>query len=157
MKDIKLYYTDPDVSIKITLKSRISLVSGNSATGKSLFANKIKSAVDEMSVRSIIKTNIDLDKTVVVLDENDLNTIYNKDKHLIIIDRFDKLAWKRSKDQYNKLDTKLIDFINKSNNVFILMSRDGAPGLMITSDCLLIFENTESNSGVMTISSKSAI
>ncbi|MBR1455079.1 MAG: hypothetical protein IJ593_10635 [Lachnospiraceae bacterium] len=82
--------------------------------------------ITEESLRDGVKTNYDLDKTYVCLGRNDIAGMYSREKNLIFIDRFDTIAIDSKTHEVNQ---KLIDFINKSNNIFVIMTRGTISGI----------------------------
>ena len=105
--------------IKIPIFFKNTIIRGNSGTGKTFFVNILHSLVSEETLRDSVKSNIDFDNTIVVRNKGDIKEIKDTDSNkIIVLDRADTY-----------LNKKLVDFINNSNNTFIIMTRcDGASG-----------------------------
>ena len=103
--------------IKIPIFFKNTIIRGNSGTGKTFFVNILHSLVSEETLRDSVKSNIDFDNTIVVRNKGDIKEIKDTDSNkIIVLDRADTY-----------LNKKLVDFINNSNNTFIIMTRcDGA-------------------------------
>lgn len=101
-----------EISIKLILNSRVTFIEGDSSTGKTYIFKKIYGIIKEPVLKSEYRYNFNPDKVYVCLNEVDLTYIYNKVNCIIFIDRFDFF-----------LSDKLLNFVNTSNNIFVLSSR----------------------------------
>lgn len=143
-------YSDSETDIIIAINSKINIITGDSASGKSFLARRLYNVVHEKSLRQIAKANIDFENIYVCLDERDLAEMYNRSNSLIIIDRFDML----SKDiKNNLLNKKLISFINDSRNIFIIMARGATEGVYCTFDSIAELRSYKGANEVLHISS----
>jgi hypothetical protein len=107
---IKLEISNQDLIYRFELKRKITVLRGDSGTGKSVLASM--AAMAENSNRGI---NLKCDKQVVVFKETVLRHYdeYSKDT-VIIIDE----------DVLNRLGRRAIaEFINKSSNFYLLITR----------------------------------
>ncbi|MBR1455090.1 MAG: hypothetical protein IJ593_10690 [Lachnospiraceae bacterium] len=120
-------FSDAAITVTLQLDGGITIITGDSATGKTFFLNRLKMAIKERSLREFVKTNYDLDKTYVCLDRDSIDKMYNREKNLIFIDRFDTIALD---DKTYKVNRQLIDFINDSDNIFVIMTRGSIEGIM---------------------------
>lgn len=123
-----------DTIIEITFDSIISLIVGDSGTGKTYIAKYIKNYSQTETLKEYVKCNWDLNKLYVCLNKNDIEDIYSKEGHIIIIDRFDMYA-----------NDKLIDFINTCKNMFVIMYRGSNTKLKARLDDMYILCNKTSN------------
>lgn len=112
IKKQKYVYRSPSLSLSIPITAKLAVITGDSGTGKTLFATDIKTA-KELGKQNEVKTNCDLSNTVVLLDEDDYTKFdYNTHKKLIILDKADPYV-----------DANMAEFIKRSDNLFIIMSR----------------------------------
>lgn len=103
-----------EISIKLILNSRVTFIEGDSSTGKTYIFKKIYGIIKEPVLKLEYRYNFNLEKVYVCLNEADLTYIYiyNKVNSIIFIDRFDFF-----------LSDKLLNFVNNSNNIFVLNSQ----------------------------------
>lgn len=101
-----------ETSIKLILNSRTTFIEGDSSTGKTYILKKIYGLIKEPVLREEYSYNFNTEKVYVCLNEADLTYIYNIVNSIIFIDRFDFF-----------LSDKLLNFVNNSNNIFVLISR----------------------------------
>lgn len=127
-------YEDERIQCNLKLNEMITLVGGDSGTGKTYISKIIKSNVTEPTLRRLSTSNIDFDKTYVCLDKTDLDGVYNRTGHLIILDRFDTYA-----------DKKLVDYIRTTPNLYIIMFRGGNYNLQVRLDALVVLKSEERN------------
>lgn len=101
-------------TVDIRIPSLISVVTGDSSTGKTLMLNLLKDLQNAGSYK-VVESNIELDDIIICTDQNDISyLLMHKDELVgktIFIDRY---------DMYYSED--LTKFIKKSPNRFILMS-----------------------------------
>ena len=143
-------YNDGETDITIDINSKINIITGDSASGKSFLARRLYNVIHEKSLRQIAKANTDFEDMYVCLDERDLTEMYNRSKSLIIIDRFDML----SKDIKNNLvNSRLINFLNNSKNIFIIMARGTTEGIYCTFDSIAELRSYKDVKEVLHISS----
>lgn len=100
------------ISIKLILNSKITFIEGDSSTGKTYIFKKIYGIIKEPVLKAEYRYNFNTEKVYVCLNEADLIYMYNKVNCIIFIDRFDFF-----------LNDKLLNFVNNSNNIFVLSSR----------------------------------
>lgn len=111
---------------------RLNVITGDSATGKSLFANILKSAISVNSEKA--KKEEWLSKAIVLnYDSEYIERIRNLTGYLIVIDNFD----------YLKMENDwLVKYINKDmNNKYIIMGRDIADLRIEYKQCSDIVRN----------------
>lgn len=111
--------------IYIPIYHKNTVIGGDSGTGKTYIVEKISSLVSEKALRNCVKSNIDFDNTIVIRNATEARTLDRKhlENKLIILDRADLY-----------LNKSLVDFINKSKNTFIIMSRSsGVSGDILSS------------------------
>lgn len=101
-----------EISIKLILNSRITFIEGDSSTGKTYILKKISGIIKEPVLKAEYNYNFNTEKVYVCLNGADLTYMYNIVNSIIFIDRFDFF-----------LSDKLLNFVNNSNNIFVLISR----------------------------------
>lgn len=133
----------PYNKISIPLYDKITVITGDSATGKTKMINLLDSIKKTYKNDTSIKANINLDSVVIVTDKYTLNLMEktNETNKIVFIDRGNVV-----------LDRDSIEFIHESNNIFIIMghrnisgitSQDAILGLKhdgITYSCYQIYE-----------------
>lgn len=112
IKNQKYVYESPTLSLCMDIYNKITIVTCDSGTGKTLVASRLKFA-KELGKQNKVKTNCDLSNTIILLDEDDyVKFDYTTHKKLIILDKADTYV-----------DADMAEFIKRSDNVFIIMSR----------------------------------
>lgn len=130
----KLILKSNDIDIEILLHYPIVFIEGNSGVGKTYFLNYLNNILNDDYAKKMTYSNFDLNKTRVYLGEVPDN-IYQLSGYIIFIDRFDMFA-----------TSKLIDFVDKSNNIFILFPRgDDISGIKVISDSYLSMQSKKIN------------
>lgn len=123
-------YHDGEMALNIDLPAVITILKGDSATGKTYFVNRVKAMLNEKSLWTDVKSNIKLDTIVVCNCRVDLMQVYKSKDKFIIFDRFDIYA-----------DKALLDFINTGKNIILMISRRGYKGIKVTFDDIFRLEN----------------
>ena len=114
-----LIYKDKLTVIDIDIREKVTLIGGDSASGKTYFITRIKHYITETADRLVngISCNVDAD-TLVIFEGSDLKQIQNYNNKLIIIDRFDYLMSICKEQDYVK------DLMDSDSNTYIVMSRN---------------------------------
>ena len=102
------------------------LIRGDSGSGKTYICNLIRDLQANEFTQSKVKASIPLSDTVVVRSKLELDGALNVSGKLIIIDRYDMLV-----DDSNR--EEVLNFINKSRNIFILMYRGKETGFNVNT------------------------
>lgn len=108
-----------NTNISIPIRNQVIVVNG-AADEQTILCNRIRGVKSDELLRSKAITSISLDDTYVVQSELELEAILNKQGSLIFIDDFKSLA---------ERNRGIIDFINTSDNTFILMCDDIVDGI----------------------------
>lgn len=108
----RLIFETPEVLIDIPLYNRVILIIGDSGSGKSFICNQISDSKSDTKLMAEVKSNWNLNDILIVRSKLEVEAIKSKHGKLIIIDRADMIL---SEDD--------IEFINTSDNQFILMYR----------------------------------
>ena len=116
-----LEYEDENIRISIRLDSFKTFILGGSASGKTYFSEKLYKMKKYANLRQNIKLSIAWENLYVCLNEKDVDGVYSVRNSIIILDRLDFY-----------MNEQLINFINDSNNIFILITRYGVPGVDTT-------------------------
>lgn len=121
--------SNPGIEVSIELRGKITVITGDSASGKSYICNHI-SKLKAISL-SRIQTNVPLQNIVIWSNSNDIDSTV-KDK-IVIIDRYDYIA----------LENKEIEgIIHNSNNIFILMAHGILPeSINVPATALLVLKH----------------
>ena len=117
---IKQYILETNkIKFSINFCSNTMLIRGDSASGKTYLCNLIRALKNNPN--NELKASIPLDKTEVVSTPLELKAILEEKGKLIFIDRYDMLI----NDGNRK---EVTDFINRGENLFILMYRNSESG-----------------------------
>ena len=123
---IKQYILETNkIKFSINFCSNTMLIRGDSASGKTYLCNLIRALKNNPN--NELKVSIPLDKTEVVSTPLELKAILEEKGKLIFIDRYDMLI----NDSNRK---EVTDFINRGENLFILMYRNSESGLIVTTN-----------------------
>ncbi len=103
--------------ITITIRDKVTILTGESGTGKTQLVKLIDKVKSSRSLASLAESNFPLNSVKVIRNPDEFyrfgeESLSVKDC-LIIIDRMDKC----------KVTPEWLDFINNSDNVFILITR----------------------------------
>ena len=105
-------FEEGNLSIELEIESGVTLISGDSSTGKTFICEQIKGVIIEKSLRHEVNCNFPLDDTIVISNEIEFKKAMKSTNKLIFLD---KVAMYDSPE--------LADFINKRRNTFIVMYR----------------------------------
>lgn len=125
MKTIKFW--SKDFRFEIPMDYTRVVIHGDSGTGKTYLVNRLLAFCTEDETPEY-QSNIDLKKLTIVRDSNEAKNIKianfeGIENRLVILDNLDTYV-----------DKSWVNFINESNNEFIVMSRvSGAAGEIITN------------------------
>ena len=108
-----------NTNISIPIRNQVIIVNGANDE-QTILCNRIRGVKSEELLRSKAITSISLDDTYVVQSDLEVEAILNKQGSLIFIDNFKSLA---------ERNREIIDFINTSDNTFILMCDDIIDGI----------------------------
>lgn len=139
----------PDLRVSIPIMSKNTIIEGDSGTGKTFMINKLHAIKNSKMLRSDTKSTVDFDDIIIVRNryETGLVDMKNTKHKLILLDKADTY-----------LDKHWVDFINKSKNTFIIMTRgsDAAKNIMTTQNSCLIVQS-ETKDGITNIKAKISI
>ena len=139
----------PDLRVSIPIMSKNTIIEGDSGTGKTLMINKLHDVKNSKMLRSDTKSTVDFDDIIIVRNryETGLVDMKNTKHKLILLDKADTY-----------LDKHWVDFINKSKNTFIIMTRGSgaAKNIMTTQNSCLIVQS-ETKDGITNIKAKLSI
>lgn len=139
----------PDLRVSIPIMSKNTIIEGDSGTGKTLMINKLHDIKNSKMLRSDTKSTVDFDDIIIVRNryETGLVDMKNTKHKLILLDKADTY-----------LDKHWVDFINKSKNTFIIMTRGSgaAKNIMTTQNSCLIVQS-ETKDGITNIKAKISI
>lgn len=98
--------------LHIPIYDKITVITGDSATGKTKMMNFLKACKSAKKNNEKIEASINLEDILLVFDEDTIKLlIENKEEgKIIFIDRFNTMQSK-----------ELIEFVNESKNIFIIM------------------------------------
>ena len=113
------------LKFSIPIYGTLMLVRGDSGTGKTFICNAIKRAKADKFIQKRVRTTFPLDKTFVVTNKIELESVLTLKDSLIFIDRFDMNIDDSNKD-------RVINFINSGLNMVILMYRKKIGGLYVS-------------------------
>ena len=107
-----IYIKTEDSELHIPIYDKITIITGDSATGKIKMMRFLKAYKNARKNNTKIESTINLNDILLVSDENMINLIMDKKEHekIIFIDRFHTI--------YSK---KLVTFMNESKNIFIII------------------------------------
>ena len=108
-----------NTNISIPIQNQVMVVNGD-IDEQTILCNRIKGIKSDELLRSKAITSISIGDTYVVQSDLELEAILNKQGSFIFIDNFKSLAERNS---------EIIDFINSSDNTFILMCDDIIDGI----------------------------
>lgn len=139
----------PDLRVSIPIMSKNTIIEGDSGTGKTLMINKLHDIKNSKMLRSDTKSTVDFDDIIIVRNKYETGLVDMKNtKHkLILLDKADTY-----------LDKHWVDFINKSKNTFIIMTRGSgaAKNIMTTQNSCLVVQS-ETKDGITNIKAKLSI
>ena len=139
----------PDLRVSIPIMSKNTIIEGDSGTGKTLMINKLHDVKNSKMLRSDTKSTVDFDDIIIVRNKYETGLVDMKNtKHkLILLDKADTY-----------LDKHWVDFINKSKNTFVIMTRGSgaAKNIMTTQNSCLIVQS-ETKDGITNIKAKLSI
>lgn len=119
MSDTRIFYikTKREIEIKIPINNKVTIITGDSATGKTKMIRYISDILKNKS--EIIETTINLEAIVVCKDIEDIEAlIQQKIKgKIIFIDRYDNI------EDVNPI----ISFIRETGNLFVLLAHKDVP------------------------------
>lgn len=106
------------VEITIPINNKVTIITGDSATGKTKMLNYLSKLLQDKS--EIIESKVKLDKVFVCMEAPNLFKVVDKgiENCLVFIDRFDRIS------DDNK---EIYDFITNSSNLFVLCVHKGIP------------------------------
>ena len=142
-------YEDSKISVEMPIVRGITLIHGNSGTGKSYVCDRVRRAQSDPGIRRGVKSNVDIQKICVIQNRMELPALYQQTNKLVIIDRLDLLLLKEKEAYQYDRDMQLIEFINNSQNYFILMSRGRVSGIKTLGSA--IFQIRTINNGAKQI------
>lgn len=139
----------PGLRVSIPIMSKNTIIEGDSGTGKTLMINKLHDIKNSKMLRSDTKSTVDFDDIIIVRNKYETGLVDMKNtKHkLILLDKADTY-----------LDKHWVDFINKSKNTFVIMTRGSgeAKNIMTTQNSCLIVQS-ETKDGITNIKAKLSI
>ena len=139
----------PGLRVSIPIMSKNTIIEGDSGTGKTLMINKLHDIKNSKMLRSDTKSTVDFDDIIIVRNKYETGLVDMKNtKHkLILLDKADTY-----------LDKHWVDFINKSKNTFIIMTRGSgaAKNIMTTQNSCLVVQS-ETKDGITNIKAKLSI
>lgn len=139
----------PGLRVSIPIMSKNTIIEGDSGTGKTLMINKLHDIKNSKMLRSDTKSTVDFDDIIIVRNKYETGLVDMKNtKHkLILLDKADTY-----------LDKHWVDFINKSKNTFIIMTRGSgaAKNIMTTQNSCLVVQS-ETKDGITNIEAKLSI
>ena len=139
----------PGLRVSIPIRSKNTIIGGDSGTGRTLMINKLHDIKNSKMLRSDTKSTVDFDDIIIVRNKYETGLVDMKNtKHkLILLDKADTY-----------LDKHWVDFINKSKNTFIIMTRGSgvAGNIIITLDSCLVLQS-ETKDGITNIEAKLSI
>ena len=139
----------PDLRVSIPIMSKNTIIEGDSGTGKTLMINKLHAIKNSKMLKTKKKSTVDFDDIIIVRNryETGLVDMKNTKHKLILLDKADTY-----------LDKHWVDFINKSKNTFIIMTRGSgaAKNIMTTQNSCLIVQS-ETKDGITNIKAKISI
>lgn len=118
--------------IDIPINAKVSIIKGNSATGKT---KMIKYIFDLIAANEIAECNVDINKIRVIRDNSEfkiLMDIKELREHIIFIDKFDTTDFKES-----------IPFLAESHNYFIICAHRNLPKCGWDTESLLEMKHTK--------------
>lgn len=115
-----------DIIFTLEFTGNIMLIRGDSGSGKTYICNLIRDLQANEFTQSKVKASIPLSDIVVVRSKLELAGALNVSGKLVIIDRYDMLV-----DDSNR--EEVLNFINKSRNIFILMYRGKETGFNVNT------------------------
>lgn len=117
-------------SIDIPLYDKVTVITGNSSSGKTKMINWLKAC--KKVPKEVKYSSIDLNNIIIISDEDDIEHIINSQTsgNYIFIDHYSFLE--------NNVD--LYNFIRKSKNIFIIMGHRNTSGLT-SQDAVLMMEH----------------
>lgn len=128
-----LYIKSKDgTEIKIPINAKVSLIRGNSATGKT---KMIKFIADILAAKEIAECNIDIEDIKVVRDTLEFDLLKASKEFtnkVIFIDKFDMTDFNES-----------IPFIEASNNFFIICAHRNLPKCGWCKESILELNHTK--------------
>ena len=139
----------PGLRVSIPIMSKNTIIEGDSGTGKTLMINKLHDIKNSKMLRSDTKSTVDFDDVIIVRNKYETGLVDMKNtKHkLILLDKADTY-----------LDKHWVDFINKSKNTFIIMTRgSGASKNIMTTQNSCLIVQSETKDGITNIKAKLSI
>lgn len=130
-KNKGIYIKINDCEISIPIYDKITVITGDSATGKTKMINFIKACLNSVRNQAEIETSINLDDIIIIDDKYTMESVIKNDekKKIIFIDRFNILV-----------DKNILQFIQKSQNIFILIGHRNLSELTM-QDAVLIMKH----------------
>lgn len=117
MKRIFYIKTKRGIEIKIPINNKVTIITGDAATGKTKMIHCISDLLKDKS--EIIETTITPESVIVCKDTDDVKTLVNGEEKgkIIFIDRYDSIE-----------DVKpLISFIRETSNLFVIIAHKDVP------------------------------
>lgn len=108
----EIYIKTENSELHIPIYDKITVITGNSSTGKTKMVSFLKACKSSKRNGANIESSIPLDDIVLISDEYTLNLMMagNEKNKIIFIDRFNILA-----------TNELMQFMHTSNNLFIIL------------------------------------
>ena len=109
-----IYIKTEQTELHIPIYDKITVITGDSATGKTKMMRFLKACKNARKNNVKIESSIDMDDILLVTDEDMLKMIIRTNEHekIIFIDRFN-----------NVYSEELLTFMNDSKNIFIIYNR----------------------------------
>lgn len=107
-----IYIKTEGTELHIPIYDKITVITGDSATGKTKMMGFLKACKNARKNNVKIESSIDMDDILLVTDEDMLKMIIRTNEHekIIFIDRFN-----------NIYSQELLTFMNHSKNIFVIM------------------------------------
>lgn len=108
--------TKAGVEIRIPINNKVSIITGDSATGKTKMIRCLKDVLKDKS--EVTAVTINLDDVLVCMNAEEFYSVVKENitDKIIFIDRFDTVDI-----------NKIIDFLRESNNVFVICAHKEIP------------------------------
>ena len=116
-------------TLRIPIFDRITVITGNSSTGKTKLIKWLKAC--KMVPNDIVKTTIDLNKVVFITEQNDMDYVMNKglEDYIVFIDHY----------SFFEDNNELRNFILYSKNIFIVIGHRNTSALT-SQDAILYLD-----------------